>query len=407
MKLNILIFFALMHTGLYSGGFATSQQAATYEQTVNTLRTQGTARTSSLGSGTSCNCPPTAQTTSGPMLNYITTLYDSANTPINSNLFATNQNSFSISAAIFNVDIFPPSNIISPTAPTPINAASDAYAIMYTLKSLDGSLLQKELQYAPGPIAKTTTPGALSITPAQIPVSLALATIPANSTNASSIVPILQTNSPFSFLPPLTSLTASVQQRIFNATSPLCLSFYITFDGTTTAATPLSGTMNSSDGATLTSCFVPGGTPNAIPSTTGNPMPELKFTLTDGSGSNSTTVTFNQTTTAFYNTDLNNGLYFRVFAYPPSIQGNGNFIVIITLQTLDGLKFYKKVVQTLSFSPAPTLITITDSANNTLFAGSTVNSAIQGNPMFNIQSPMIASGIIQSTSIGAYNVIAQ
>jgi hypothetical protein len=326
------------------------------------------------GTPGACNscCPPSTTTTTTPMPNFVISLYGattaSTATPtlINSYTFTTPK-TFLFSSAILSVDIFPPSNYLVTGKVVPINLATENYAIVYTLKSLDGSTLQKSIQYG------VTTPGnpTPSIAGTIFPTAIAISTS-TMPTGATTAVQTPLFNQPLQFFTTtLASHSVVTQQRIFNAIGIIHQEFLITNSSSTVAATALSGMFNTSDGTTLNSCFITpaGGAVSFTPSPGTSLSTPIQIVLMNANGTQP--ITFPEPTTnssTFTTTDLQNGLALNINIYPPSTANTStsSYYIIATLRTLDGLKLHKQVIETPTFSAIPNLIQISYNSETAL-----------------------------------------
>ena len=376
-----------------------SKAAATAQSGANSTETN-------TNNSTNCNCPPT--TTSNAALPALSiSLYIASGTIINTYNFATDP-AFMSSTAILSVHIFPPSNSIGSSI-SYVNKA-ESYAIVYTLRSTNGTYLQKNMQYATP--ASNTTPNTFTIGN-QIPVGISVNMSTITSASSKPTITPLLSPSPINFLPTtIATHKATTQQRIFNGICPMSQKFLIINTGSTTAlsatATPISGMFDSSDDATLQSSFLNNAT--ATPSTsTSNALSTFTVQLSDGS--NSQSFTFGGKSSIFNQQDLTNGLSLNIHIFPPSAgvtATSNSYILIATLKSIDGFKFHKQILSaqgsnSISFSPAPTQFSITDASGNTSIATTLFNPSISTQAL-NVISPTNIRCILQSASGGTLNV---
>ena len=396
-----------VHMYAMIGGFAADQQLLQrqIQSTANQRSESGQSSSSSSSNGaTSSNCqacPTPDAATSTPLPTFIINMYDAGNTLINTYSFSTNQNNFLVTNALLIVHIFPPSNIISNSK---VTLASDdsSYAVMYTLKSLDGTIIQKELQYIAPATSSTKAAPAVMINKgvSQIPTSISIAaympattaTSTAAATTASTtfITPASTTgtsNNNVTFLPNMSPHSAMTKQRIFNGVSPMSQKFLISVDSSNNiTATPISGMFdvdNSSDTPTLaSSVLTSSNTATAVAATSGSAQ-SISITISDGNSPQ--TINFAGTTVPFNQQDLQDGLACNVHIFPPST-GGSNYMIAATLRTLDGLKLRKQIIQQTSFSNIPSQFSIAQGSN-------TILSTVFLNPSTSTQAANLVSPI--------------
>jgi hypothetical protein len=344
------------------------------------------------GSTPGNNCTPTTCTdeqTSTALPSFQIDLYDSLNynltsgsKTLNSFTFTTGSN-FTVNNALLCVDIFPPSGSISGTTFTPLTG--DAYAIIYTLRTLSGSILQRAVQYTPAASASATNPSTVFST---IPIYIEISSVPVTSNST------LTNNQ---FLPAINTHQLGTQQRILNNIAPISQQFLITNtgSGTTQAATAaaISSMLNATSSSTLQIPFN-----QSAAATANGGLNTITVTL-----NSSTTFTFGSTTSMFSAADLQNGLLLYLYIYPPATSGgtNSTYNVIATLQTLDGFKFHKNVsnIGSSGLSSVPSTLSITSGAltfNTYLCNSDTVS---QNANIINAQTPYIVRCIIQTNAI--------
>ena len=401
------------------GDFQASQvqTAQAIAQTANqrSLITPGSESSSASSSSTNSQstCASTDPATAS-MPYFIINWYGSttkaaASAPLLSSFtFPTNQvqgsGGFWVNNAILTINLFPPSNIITSTAISPISGTANSYAIMYTLKSLDGNIIQKAIQY----VSSTQTTPIMPITSGapQIPTSLSISTIPVPTTPPANPAPtptiiLSQT----SFLPTNFSTSSAItQQRILNAISPFSQKFLINSSGGTTptlTVTPLSGTFDSDDGTTLVTSF--SGQSGSIKASSGTPMQQISVLLSDSNQSPIQTVSLGQKN--FTTQDLQNGIALNVHIFPPSTSSSqAQYVAFATLRTLDGLKLHKIQFQPFSTQPAELSISYgspTTPQFATIFLNSTASASSQA---IGLLSPMNLRCSLQQTSSGTLNI---
>jgi hypothetical protein len=374
---------------------------------------QSNGSSSNNNSNSNCqSCAPTDPATAS-MPYFIINWYGSITTAngtaplLSSFTFPTNQvqgsGGFWINNAILTVHLLPPSNIVSATGITPISGSTNSYAIMYTLRSMDGNIIQKAMQY---PNSSQTTPiMAISSkgTP-QIPTSLSISTIPVPTTPPANPAPtptvILN---PTSFLPTSFSTSKSItQQRILNAISPFSQKFLINSSGGTTptfTVTPLSGTFDTNDGSTLVTSFA--GQSGNIGATNGANIAQLQVTLSDNSQNPIQNISFGQKNN-FTTKDLQNGLALNVHIFPPSTSSSqSQYLAWATLRTLDGLKLHKIQFTPFTSQPAELSIQCGSAQFATIFLNST---AAQSSQAIGLISPINLRCLLQQTPGGTFNI---
>ncbi len=358
------------------------------------------------------NCASTdAATASFPY--FIIDWYASATstTPMTSFTFPTNQvqgsGGFWVNNVILIIHIFPPSNIVTATGITPISTTTNSYAIMYTLKSMDGTVIQKALQYqstAQGATQATSTMPISSKGTPQIPTALSISTLPAPTTPPATTPPVPSIIFDItSFLPSNFSTSkTTTQQRILNAISPFSQKFLINSDSGSLTVTPLSGTFDTDDGTALVSSF--SGQSGTLNPSGGTGIQPIQIILSDNSQNPIQSVTLGQKSN-FTIKDLQNGLALNVHIFPPSTSSSqAEYIAFATLRTLDGLKLHK--LQFTSFTSQPVELSIQyGSATTPQFATIFLNStASQNLQAIGLISPMNLRCLLQQNSSGAFNV---
>ncbi|MBP6892340.1 hypothetical protein KBB68_02040 [Candidatus Babeliales bacterium] len=363
--------------------------------------------------GTSCQSCASTNPATASMPYFIINWYGSAVTTsgtaplLSSFTFPTNQiqesGGFWVNNAILTIHLFPPSNIVTAAGITPINGTTNSYAIMYTLRSMDGNIIQKAMQY---PNSTTTTqimPIATKGAP-QIPTSLSISTIPVPTTPPANPTPtpttILDTTP---FLPTnFSTNTAITQQRILNAISPFSQKFLINSNSGSLTVIPLSGTFDTDDGTTLVTSFA--GQSTNLNATNGTNITQLQVILSDDSQNPIQNVSFGQKNN-FTTKDLQNGLALNVHIFPPSTSSSqSEYIAFATLRTLDGLKLHK--VQFTSFTTQPVEISINyGSATSPQFTTVFLNStAAQNLQAIGLIGPINLRCLLQKTPGGTFNI---
>ena len=420
---KIIIFFIATHilmstTILFcAGGYddsvtLTNQQIATTANQRN-LISSGSAGSSNGSNPTNCqnNCASTDPATAAMpyfIINWYATAGNSTS-PLSSFTFPTNQvqgsGGFWVNNAILTIHLFPPSNIVSSSGVTPINNTTNSYAIMYTLKSMDGTIIQKALQYPSSAAGSTQTAAIMPIskgTP-QIPTSFSISTIPAPTTPPANPAPtatvILDT---IPFLPTNFATSSSItQQRILNAISPLSQKFLINVNSGSFTVTPLSATFDTEDGTQLVTSFA--GQSQNIAANGGTKLLNLTVNLSDINQSPIQSLSFGQNN--FTTQDLQNGLALNVHIFAPSTgSSQAQFYAFATLRTLDGLKLHK--IQFPSFSTQPAELSINyGSATAPQFATIFLNStASQNTQAIGLISPINLRCLLQQNSGGIFSV---
>lgn len=393
MKKLLLIFITCNISSLYGVGFQDFkiQQAEL---------TRSRSISPSAGQSSNANCPicPSSSTTSipWPQFNIAFGTVNSSNQFIPDTtktfIFPTDSG-FTYSSALLIIHIFPPSNIIS--ASTVTSAATESsYVVMSTLKSLDGSMLQKKYQSFPAGSIPTSIQIS-SITQAQTTTTTPTTTLPINQNP--QVTPLVAN----AFLSSISSLSSTAQQQIFNGISPFSQKFLIIQDTSgNLTATPISGmfeTEESSSATALVSKPSPTGIATIQPISV-----SINDTLISSDATNSST--FEQKTLPFSKQDLQNGLTLNVHVFPPSTTSttSGTYTLIATLRTLDGLKLRKKVMQNVSLSSIPYQISINYGSNpifSTTFLNQTATAQI-----INISAPINLRCLLQQDAKGNITV---
>lgn len=421
-----LLFFLCLHLWFISkitfcaGGYAdtvtlTNLQIATTSNQRNLIGNDSSTYSSGSQNNGSQNCQTSCASTdaaTNSLPYFVMYWYGAANSNgqpplLASFTFPTNQiqgsGGFWVNNAILIVHLFPPSNIISKSAITPINNTTNSYAIMYTLKSLDGTLIQKALQYPNSPLTTSKPVMPLLKGVPQIPTSLAIASLTAPTTPPANPAPTptLILN-PTAFLPTsFSTSSAMTQQRILNAISPFSQKFLINSNSGTLTVTPLSGTFDTNDGATLVTAF--SGQSANISSTGGSKLSQLQIMLADSNQNPIQNISLGQNN--FTTQDLQNGLALNVHIFPPSsYSSQAQFYAFATLRTLDGLKLHKVLFPAFSTQPAELSINY-GSATSPQFSAMFLNStAAQSSQAIGLISPINLRCLIQKSSSGSLNI---
>ncbi|OGB86595.1 hypothetical protein A3J41_02045 [candidate division TM6 bacterium RIFCSPHIGHO2_12_FULL_38_8] len=395
-----------------SVGFEANERVLNTAIAKSTQQAGGAAGTGTTpaagGSCTPVPCTTPTSTTPFPAFNVSLFANSTATTSLNNNFnFTTSQTSgsgaFMFSNAMLYVHMFPPSNTISGSTITS-SSNNESYAIMYTLKSLDGSTIQKLLQYTVNPAGTPSSPiMPISGNTPQIPTVISIAATAPTATTGTTFLPNIAAASP--------TLTGAQQQRIVNAISPICQKFLLTYTaGATTGAqgtlttTPLSGTPDTDDGTALPviSSF-PVATPGAA-SAKASPITVRIMDTTTPNPATWSQVAFAETKNPFTIADLAVGLCLNVHFFPPSTANTSDpYMIFATLRTLDGLKFAKQIFPATTLTTQPAAIAINYGA--ALAAGATtapqfatvfVNPATSSNTTaLNLMSPMNVRFYIQ------------
>lgn len=350
------------------------------------------------------NCP-SADGTTVSLPPFIISLYgsNSITTPINSIAFPTNN--FLTNNALLIVHIFPPSNIITSKAVTTPQGSDNSYAIVYTLKSLNGQYIQKVLQYATAAAGSTPATSVLPISQAgvpTIPTAISISTATLATPTVAVTPPIL---APTTFIPNFPSTSNPMtQQRILNAISPLNQKFLISASaGTINSLTPISGIFDTEDASTptLISSFV-GQSANISP-TIGTAASSIAITISDNNNNPIQTVTFAQKNLPFTTQDLTNGLALNIHIFPPSTgSSSAEYFAFATLRTLDGLKLHKLQFPAFTTQPAQFSINYGAAATpqfSTIFINTNINTQA-----LNVVSPINLRCLLQSNSSGIVTI---
>ena len=333
-------------------------------------------------------CPAAVPQTTIPIAlpNFIITMKDFLGRTVNTFTFPTNAQ-FKSRLAILTVQIFEPTNIITQTDSVNIITAGtneNSYALVYTLQSPDGVYFQQEIQY---PTSRAQAP--------YMPIVNGYPTFPIILTIATTTQTLCTTQIIANFTQPPPPQPQLTQQQLYTSISPITQKFFITTNafGLLPTATAMSGSYDPNSNLTtpvLITSLIP-ATASQIPpidptSDPNNPtfIPNIPITLYNGT--TPYTITLQPSTIQLNETDLINGVLIHLYIYPPLYQNcltatATNFIFIVTMQTIDGLKFTKVISRpTLStFTHYPTTFTITATSlegNVTTLTSSVTNSLL-------------------------------
>jgi len=349
---KILVIVSVMYFILFNYGINEGSQTgqAAHMWRGKTTRTSGQTGQQSPAA---VSCPPCAQsdeTTATAMPAITVVLQDINGNPLNSTSYTFANTSFSYNNALLTVHIFPPSNGVGSTS-------DSTYYVVYTLKSLDGITLQKQILPT---LAFNTFPGSVVV-------------------SSSESTPVTST-----FLP------KNAPQQLFNAICPQSQKFIITQNsGTVTAVTSLSGVFETSnDTITIASASatIGGGTQPITVQI--NSQPSITFPVS-----------------SFNSADLKKGLSLTVNIFPPSTSNSsGSYFIVATLKTLDGLKLQKQVLPSASiaFTHLPSSITIsygTTTLTSSFFSTGISSTAQTATPAFNLVSPISLKYLLQTSAI--------
>lgn len=414
----ILVSHWLLTQNMYSmiGDYAAStiqtNQAIAQTADQRSLVNAGSASAATSSNTTCTNTCASTDAATASMPYFVINWYNATTTNapvISSFTFPTNQvqnsGGFWVNNATLTIHIFPPSNIITATGITPINNTTNSYAIMYTLKSMDGTIIQKALQYPSNVAGSAQTAAIMPITKGtpQIPTALSISTIPVPTNPPANTAPtptvILNQTS---FLPSSFSTSQAItQQRIFNAISPLSQKFLINSNAGSITVTPLSGTFDTDDGTTLVNSF--SGQSSNITANSGTKLQALQVILSDSNQSPIQTLSLGQNN--FTTKDLQNGIALNIHIFPPSTDSSqAQYLAFATLRTLDGLKLHK--MQFTPFSTQPAELSINyGSATTPQFATIFLNAtAAQNSQAIGLISPMNLRCLLQQSGSGTLNI---
>lgn len=417
MKSLILFVLSTVSMQMYAGTFGTAADTMLTAEHIAASAAQSRGSGSGPSTGQNCQSQQCASTdpatVSLPAFAISLWNANSTTTPINSIVFPTNQvqnsGGFWVNNALLTVHIFPPSNIITNSTVTTPQGAQNSYAIMYTLKSLDGNTIQKVLQYVTPAAGSTPATSVMPISPKGVPIiptSISITAIPSttdvSTLTQAQILTLPQTLAPNTFLPNISKNNVLTQQRILNAISPLSQKFLINSTAGTINITPISTIFDTEDGSTLMSSF--SGQSGLIQPTSGANAQLITVTLSDSTPNTvSTPQIFNQ---PFNSQDIKNGLALNVHIFPPSTNStNPNYLAFATLRTLDGLKLIK--LQFPAFTTQPAQLSINyGSAINPQFSTIFINPAITSENLqpFNLISPINLRCLLQLNSNNVFTV---
>jgi hypothetical protein len=290
---------------------------------------------------------------------------------------------FTVDNAILTVNIFPPSN------PSLSNDAS--FYVVSTLKTMHGSILQKQINPIPS-FQGSVNPLTFDSLPASISIYSSLPTV-ANSAGSnatqSGIVKLVTST----FLPSdLSRYTLLQNQQLFNLLCPISQKFLIQQQPGNMQITNTSGTLQCANNNTIIS--LPTSTP-----TTGEGIEPLAFSLSDGS----VVATLQFTGIHFNSSDLAQGLYATVHIFPPSTNNDqGGYFVVATIKTVDGLKLRKQTLSNVQFSQIPSSVLVTSGLKNSnpILSYNFLDINLASQSVFNTQSPMTLKMLILQASPG-------
>ncbi|MCX5924663.1 MAG: hypothetical protein NTZ68_04540 [Candidatus Dependentiae bacterium] len=333
-------------------GYVTQLQATSGAGSVS----QGSADGSSRYASCSSCCPTSTSdgTTPTAMPAITVALLDISGNPLTSSSYTFTNTNFTHNNALLTAHIFPPSNGIS--------GGKGTYYIVYTLKSLDGSFLQKQILPT---LSFSTVPGSVTVSP-------------------NGFTPVTST-----FLP--SKVPAAEQQQLLNIICPQSQKFLITqSSGAISSVTSLSGTFETSTDSTLVSSAT--GTAGSSQQITVqiNSQPAIAFPAS-----------------SFSSADLANGLSLTINIFPPSLPvttTGGAYFIVATLKTLDGSKLQKQILPTasLAFTNLPSSVTIsygTVSLTSNFFSTGITSTAQTATPAFNMVSPLSLKYLLQPTTV--------
>ncbi len=340
-----------------------------------------TTQTSASQDPTSCpscsSCCPSQENSPSAIPPLAIVIQDASSQSLYATLFTPNTN-FNINNALLNVSIFPPSSTKS---------ASNSYYVVCSLTSLQGNVVQKLIQPTPTPGAAQTAPLVFKTMPSSIVIYPGTGITP-DSTGAITIPTGTTPLATSTFFPTGTPVyTAAQQQQILNLITPLSQQFLIQQTTSGVSATTTFGTLQSASSNTTL-------TPPAATATSGSTLSAIGITITDNS-SGTQTLTF--TNSSFNSGDLQKGLLVITNIFPPSTSGgSGDYLIIATIKTLDGLKIQKQVLAGASFSGIPSNAALSYNATPVLSYNFVDTSISQS--AYNMKNPIEVKMLLQGTS---------
>jgi len=215
------------------------------------------------------NCPPcSSNSTYRSTLPPLTiTIQDTNNNLLYATSLVPNAN-FTVDNAILTVTMFPPSNP---------NIATDAsYYVVCTLKTMHGSILQKQIQPMPQSFQAPVKPLMFPTLPTSISVYTNLSNLTPNNagilTIPSSITPLATST----FLPTEAGRYSALQQvQLLNLVCPISQQFLLQQSSSGVQATNIAGTLQSANNATFMTL------PPANP-TNCQPISPIGISISDG-----------------------------------------------------------------------------------------------------------------------------
>lgn len=374
--LNIFVFTKFIYADFKSY----QNQQNKWEQQIS--KTASSQNQSEVLLSTNNNCPAcSSDNTSKSIIPPLKISIQDSNGNI---LFVTSlvpNSNFTVENAILTVNIFPPSN------PSISNDAS--FYVVSTLKTIHGSMLQKQINPMPLDFQGQSTPLTFESLPASISIYSSLPVVAGNGVQSNAIIKLTTST----FLPSVSSnYSASQNQQLFNLLCPISQSFLIQQQPGNLQITNTSGTLQSANSNTFISL------PTSAP-TTGHGISPLAISLSDGS--NVSTLQF--TGIHFNSSDLAQGLYATVHIFPPSTNNDqGGYFLIATLKTLDGLKLRKQILTNVQFSSIPSSVLITSGLKNSnpILSYNFLDINLASQSIFNSQSPITLKMLILEASQG-------
>lgn len=410
--------------------FSAQQQAQIYQAQRNIGLTPQTTTTTT----TPTNCPPTTCANGGAnyyLMPFQILLSNQAGATINTHSLNV-PTTFALSSIILVVHIFPQSNMINNSSITYATDSEGTYIVSYVIKDPSGSVIYKEfdqnltLKNIPHQITLAVSQQQMEAQQQQQQQNAQQQQQPTGqgtpqpgTFTTSTIGTIQNALAQSSFIPPLsaTALTQANRQQILNGISPLSQQFLLSIDTSgNITATPISGTFDA-DNTSATTLALANNPLSATTDATGAAIGSFTIQFND-----TTLLTFeNKTKVQFTQNDLAQGILLNVVIYPSESQGN--YPVVATLRSSDGLKFRKKAAlpppATGTATPAtpltamPTNITIQYAAASgsgtpqSLLTTSFLNSQMtSNNNAFTIISPInLRFMITQNSTSQKFNVV--
>ncbi len=346
---------------------------------------QSESATSSNNNCQACSSNTTSRFTLPPLT---ITIQDANNNILYATSLIPNAN-FTVDNAILAVDIFPPSN--------PSNTADASYYVVCTLKTMHGSILQKQIQPTPLSFQAPVNPLLFSALPTSICVYTNLSNLTPNNagiiTIPSSTIPLATST----FLPTGTGRYSTLQQiQLLNLLCPISQQFLIQQSLSGLKITNTAGTLQSANNSTFIT--LPPATP-----TNGQAIAPIGISISDGTSNQ----TLQFSGSHFNAQDLKQGLYATLHVFPPSTNTQGNYFLVATIKTLDGLKFRKQILTSATFTGLPVSLALTYGAKNSqpILTYNCLDINLTSQSILNTQSPLVFKMLMQLQTGGTITAL--